>query len=59
MLNKHIKTSGHIAKCLYKDNSQLQIGDFVFPYRTLDWENDWVKLARIVPWETIEEGYAA
>ena len=44
---------------MYKDNNQLRIEDFVFPYGTLDKENDWVKLAKIVPWETIEEGYAA
>ena len=44
---------------MYKDNSQLRIEDFVFPYGKLDQENDWVKLAQIVPWETIEEGYVA
>ena len=44
---------------MYKDSSQFRIEDFVFPYGTLDQENDWVKLAQIVPWETIEEGYAA
>ena len=44
---------------MYKDSSQLRIEDFVFPYGTLDQENDWVKLAEIVPWETIEKGYAA
>ena len=44
---------------MYKDNSQLQIEDFVFPYGTLDRENDWVKLAEMMPWETVEEGYAA
>ena len=44
---------------MYKDSSQLRIEDFVFPYGRLDQENDWVKLAQIVPRETIEEGYAA
>ena len=44
---------------MYKDSSQLRIEDFVFAYGTLDQENDWVKLAQIVPWETIEERYAA
>ena len=34
---------------MYKDNSQLRIEDFVFPYGTLDPENDWVKLAALVP----------
>ena len=44
---------------MYKDNSQLRIEDFEFPYGTLDRENDWVKLAEMMPWETVEEGYAA
>lgn len=44
---------------MYKDNSQLRIEDFVFPYGTLDPKNDWVKLAEIVPWETIENRYSA
>ena len=44
---------------MYKDNSQLRIEDFVFPYGKLDPENDWVKLAALVPWEVAEERYAA
>ena len=36
---------------MYKDNSQLGIEDFVFPYGKLDVENDWVRLAALVPWE--------
>ena len=44
---------------MYKDTSQLKIEDFVFPYGNLDPENDWVKLAGLVPWETAEERYAA
>ena len=44
---------------MYKDNSQLRIEDFVFPYGKLDAENDWVKLAALVPWEVAEERYAA
>ena len=44
---------------MYKDNRQLQIEDYVFPYGELDRENDWVKLAELVPWETAEERYAA
>lgn len=44
---------------MYKDNSQLRIEDFVFPYGTLDPENDWVKLAALVPWDTVELRYAA
>ena len=31
----------------------------MFPYGKLDSENDWVKLAALVPWKTTEEGYAA
>lgn len=44
---------------MYKDNSQLRIEDFVFPYGKLDPENDWVKLAALVPWDVAEECYAA
>lgn len=43
---------------MYKDTSQLRIEDFVFPYGDLDPENDWVKLAALVPWDTAEERYA-
>lgn len=44
---------------MHKDNSQLRIEDFVFPYGRLDFENDWVKLASLVPWDVAEERYAA
>ncbi len=44
---------------MYKDNSQLRIEDFVFPYGKLDPENDWVKMAALVPWDVAEERYAA
>ena len=44
---------------MYKDSSQLRIEEYVFPYGKLDPENDWVKLAELVPWETAEERYAA
>lgn len=44
---------------MYKDNSQFRIEDFIFPYGKLDPENDWVKLAALVPWDTAEERYAA
>ena len=47
------------AKWMYKDSSQLRIEDYVFPYGKLDPENDWVKLAILVPWEVAEERYAA
>lgn len=48
-----------MVEYMYKDNSQLRIEDFVFPYGTLDPENDWVKLAALVPWDTVEQRYAA
>ena len=44
---------------MYQDNSQLRIEDFVFPYGKLDPENDWVRLAALVPWDVAEERYAA
>jgi len=44
---------------MYRDNSQLRIEEFIFPYGELDQENDWVKLAAQVPWDTAEERYAA
>ena len=47
------------AEWMYKDNSQLRMEDFIFPYGKLDPENDWVKLAALVPWEIAEERYAA
>ena len=47
------------AEQMYKDNSQPRIEDFVFPYGKLDPENDWVKLAALVPWDVAEERYAA
>ena len=47
------------AEEMYKDNSQMRIEDFVFPYGKLDPENDWVKLAAVVPWDVAEEEYAA
>ena len=43
---------------MYKDSSQLRMEDFVFPYGKLDPENDWIKLADLVPWEVAEERYA-
>lgn len=48
-----------MVEYMYKDNSQLRIEDFVFPYGTLNPENDWVKLAALVPWDTVELRYAA
>jgi hypothetical protein len=38
---------------MYKEELQLKLEDFVFPYGQLDAENDWVKLAQLIPWESI------
>lgn len=43
---------------MYKKEIQLTLGDFVFPYGKLDSENEWVKLAGLVPWDTVEQEYA-
>lgn len=44
---------------MYKDNRQMRLEDFGFPYGKLNPENEWVKLAELLPWERIEERYAA
>ncbi|MDL2231995.1 IS5 family transposase [Ruminococcaceae bacterium OttesenSCG-928-L11] len=44
---------------MYKENRQMQLKDFVFPYGKLNPENEWAKLAELLPWERIEERYAA
>ena len=43
---------------MYKLDKQLRFEDFVFPYGKLDKENEWVRLAAIIPWDRIEEMYA-
>ncbi len=43
---------------MYRMNDQLKIEDFVFPYGKLDVENEWVKLAALVPWDEAESAYA-
>ena len=43
---------------MYRINHQMSIEDFVFPYGQLDPENEWVKLAEMVPWVVEEEEYA-
>lgn len=43
---------------MYKKETQLAFEDFVFPFGKLDAENEWVKLADLVPWETVEREYA-
>lgn len=43
---------------MYRMNRQMRIEDFVFPYGQLDKNNEWVKLADLVPWDEAEEVYA-
>jgi hypothetical protein len=44
---------------MYKRDNQVKFEDYVFPYGKLNAENDWVKLAELVPWDEAEERYAA
>ncbi len=44
--------------CGYVSDEQMRIEDFVFPYGQLDKDNEWVKLADLVPWDEAEEAYA-
>ena len=39
---------------MYKEETQLAFEDFVFPFGELDSENEWVKLAGLIPWDTVE-----
>ena len=43
---------------MYRMDRQMRIEDFIFPFGQLDTENEWVKLAEIVPWDEAEEQYA-
>ena len=43
---------------MYRKVTQLKFEDFVFPYGKLDPENEWVKLANLVPWDVAEREYA-
>lgn len=43
---------------MYRKVQQMAFDDFVFPYGNLDQENEWVKLANIVPWDEAEREYA-
>ncbi|PIE52751.1 hypothetical protein CSA37_04840 [Candidatus Fermentibacteria bacterium] len=49
----------HLEIQLYQHNNrQLEIEAFKTPFRTpLDTENRWVKLAKLVPWDFVEEVY--
>ena len=44
---------------MYKDNRQLRIEDFVFPYGKPDPANDWGRLAALVSQEAAGERYTA
>ena len=43
---------------MYKKEIQLAFEGFVFPFGELDSENEWVKLAGLIPWDTVERAYA-
>ena len=43
---------------MYKKETQLAFEDFIFPFGELDSENEWVKLAGLIPWDTVEQEYA-
>ena len=43
---------------MYRLDRQLRFEDFVFPYGKLDRENEWAKMADIMPWDRIEDMYA-
>ena len=42
-----------------KDNGQISFGEFLSPFGELDENNRWVKKAALIPWDRIEEKYAA
>lgn len=44
---------------MYRRENQLKLEDFVFPYGKLDADNEWVRMAQHMPWDAIEEKYAA
>ena len=43
---------------MYKINKQMSIEDFIFPYGKLKFDNRWVKMAELIPWDDIERDYA-
>ena len=43
---------------MYKTDNQIKFEDFIFPYGKLNPNNEWVKLAGIIPWDELEERYA-
>lgn len=42
-----------------KDDGQISIAEFMSPFGKLDKNNRWVKKAAMIPWDRIEEKYAA
>lgn len=43
---------------MYPQYHQMTLDDYDFPYGKLDPENEWVKLANLVPWNVAEAEYA-
>jgi hypothetical protein len=43
---------------MYRKVSQLKFEDFIFPYGELNPDNEWVKMANLIPWDTVEREYA-
>ena len=49
----------HLEGCtMYPQYHQMTLDDYDFPFGKLDPENEWVKLAALVPWDVAEEEYA-
>lgn len=49
----------HKERVMYrKDNGQISIAEFLSPFGKLDENNRWVKQAKQIPWERIEDKYA-
>ena len=48
----------HMYRC--KDRNQLSFEDFFLPFDgTLSGDNVWIKLAELIPWDELEDDYAA
>lgn len=43
---------------MYPQYHQMTLENYDFPYGKLDSENEWVKLANLVPWSEAEAEYA-
>jgi hypothetical protein len=44
---------------MYKRDNQVKLDEFIFPYGQLDKNNVWINKAALIPWDKIEEKYAA